>query len=596
MGMRRRIFLFYTLSLVLSLVLLLTVSSLVVQGVSRFYQERAVPPADDRSAQAQEILSQWPETDRDWRALDQQLDRQGYQLLVERDGRPLYSSLDQAQEEAYRRLSGRAAWPEEGTLVLQDQGLVMVGRRCGGVTLIAMPQPVMPEVLGRPRPQTEAVILSLFISGLVAIGMIVLLSLLLARTQIRRIMRPVNALTQAARRVEEGDLSTPVGYGGQDEFSAVCAAFDHMQEHLRQEREKSASYEKARTDLVAGISHDLRTPLTSVKGYIKGMRDGVANTPEKREQYLDVAYRKACDMERLLQRLFYFSRMETGNLPLMLTSTDLGEFVTQFARETQEELAESGGKVVLRGAPAAHPVRMDREQMYRVLTLTVWRQGNRECLRFADNGRGVPPEQLPHLFERFWRGDSARSSKGGEGSGLGLYIVQYIVQAHGGTVAAVIVIVGLGNGLEQYVTDSFSDLGTNTLTVTVMSRGSTRSLDADDMYELVEENSQYLDLCSTTVPMMGYVKIGSETVDSTTSQGGERGLLFYRRTGGILGPGPSVQRHGHPVQGVRHRRLPEPGLLRRERRGPDPPGGRPEPDRGGGAGPAGGHPGGGGQR
>ena len=86
-------------------------------------------------------------------------------------------------------------------------------------------------------------------------------------------------------------------------------------------------------------------------------------------------------------------------------------------------------------------------------------------------------------------------------------------------VAAVIVIVGLGNGLEQYVTDSFSDLGTNTLTVTVMSRGSTRSLDADDMYELVEENSQYLDLCSPTVPMMGYVKIGSETVDSTTSQG-----------------------------------------------------------------------------
>ena len=86
-------------------------------------------------------------------------------------------------------------------------------------------------------------------------------------------------------------------------------------------------------------------------------------------------------------------------------------------------------------------------------------------------------------------------------------------------VAAVLVIVGLGNGLEQYVTDSFSDLGTNTLTVTVMSRGSTRSLDADDMYELVEENSQYLDLCSPTVPMMGYVKIGSETVDSTTSQG-----------------------------------------------------------------------------
>ena len=86
-------------------------------------------------------------------------------------------------------------------------------------------------------------------------------------------------------------------------------------------------------------------------------------------------------------------------------------------------------------------------------------------------------------------------------------------------VAAVIVIVGLGNGLETYVTDSFSDMGTNTLTVTVMSRGSTRSLDAEDMYDIVEENSQYLDLCSPTVPMTGYVKIGSETLTSTSSTG-----------------------------------------------------------------------------
>ena len=86
-------------------------------------------------------------------------------------------------------------------------------------------------------------------------------------------------------------------------------------------------------------------------------------------------------------------------------------------------------------------------------------------------------------------------------------------------VAAVIVIVGLGNGLEGYVTESFSDMGTNTLTVTVMSRGSTRSLDVDDMYEIVEENSEYLDLCSPNVSMAGYVKIGSETISTTSSLG-----------------------------------------------------------------------------
>ena len=205
---------------------------------------------------------------------------------------------------------------------------------------------------------------------------------------------------------------------------------------------------------MAGISHDLRTPLTSVKGYLKGMRDGVANTPEKRTQYLDIAYRKACDMERLLQRLFYFSKLETGNLPLFLSSADLGEFVEQFAQETGQELAPAGGQVAFRCTAGPCPVRIDPEQMLRVLTnlkenavryagaqplvltLTVWRQPERACIRFADNGHGVPEEQLPHLFEQFWRGDQARSSQGGEGSGLGLYIVKYIVEAHGGTVRA----------------------------------------------------------------------------------------------------------------------------------------------------------------
>ena len=96
-------------------------------------------------------------------------------------------------------------------------------------------------------------------------------------------------------------------------------------------------------------------------------------------------------------------------------------------------------------------------------------------------------------------------------------------------VAAVIVIVGLGNGLEGYVTESFSDMGTNTLTVTVMSRGSTRSLDVEDMYDIVEENSEYLDLCSPTVTMAGHVKIGSETVDTTTSTGVSEDYLDIAR-------------------------------------------------------------------
>ena len=452
--MRRQIFLFHMGTLILALLFLLAVNGLVLHLVFSFYQEQAVPAADSRSDQAQGTLDDWPENSRDWRELDRQLETFGYQLMVEENQQVIYTSLDSFQQKIYDRIAPEASWPASGTLSLQDEGIYIIGRQCGDTVLVAMMEPKVPEMFGRPRPQNEALFLSYLIGGLVSIGVIGGFSLLFTKYQVRQILRPMNALSQAAQRVEQGDLSTPVAYGRESEFSQVCAAFDHMQEHLLEEREKNAHYEQARTDLVAGISHDLRTPLTSVKGYLKGLQDGVANTPEKQVQYLEIAYGKACDMERLLQRLFYFSKLETGKLPMFLQDADLGEFVAEFVRETRQELAPSGGQVVLRGAPAPHPVRIDPEQLLRVLnnlkdnavryagssplilTITVWRQRDRECIRFADNGPGVPEEQLPHLFEQFWRGDQARRSRGGEGSGLGLYISKYIIQALGGSITA----------------------------------------------------------------------------------------------------------------------------------------------------------------
>lgn len=335
-----------------------------------------------------------------------------------------------------------------------EGGMILVEREDGGYDMVGMTPPPGLKMLGRPRRQSEAMMLSLLLSGATAIVVIVLLDLLFTRYQVRKLLQPVDALTQAARRVEAGDFTQPVEYPGKDEFSSVCAAFNQMQEHLLAEQERSAAYEQARTDLVAGISHDLRTPLTSVKGYIKGLRDGVAQTPERQRQYLDIAYRKACSMDILLQRLFYFSRLETGNLPLFLEQTDLGEFVERFRREAQEELEQAGGQLQLTVAPGTHPAAIDQEQMYRVLnnlkdnalryaqvqplvlTIVVERRDGWEHIRFSDNGQGVPEDALPHLFEQFWREDQARSTKGGEGAGLGLYIVKYIVEAHGGTIKA----------------------------------------------------------------------------------------------------------------------------------------------------------------
>ncbi len=338
--------------------------------------------------------------------------------------------------------------------VATQEGMVWLDRGMGELELVGIAVPSHPAVSGRPRPRIKTITLSLFLSGGAAIVVILLLNTLFTRYQLKKLLQPVDALTRAAGRIGAGDFTHPIDYPGRDEFSSVCTAFNRMQEHLLDEQKKNAAYEQARTDLVAGISHDLRTPLTSVKGYIKGLRDGVAQTPERQRQYLDIAYRKACDMDMLLQRLFYFSRMETGNLPLFPEPTDLGEFVSRFAAEAGAELEQTGGGIELSVSPGTHPALIDPEQMYRVLnnlkdnalryagagalsiSLAVEGREGWICIRFADNGRGVSKASLPHLFEQFWREDQARSSKNGEGTGLGLYIVKHIVEAHNGTIQA----------------------------------------------------------------------------------------------------------------------------------------------------------------
>lgn len=323
--MQKKLFFFHTFALVTAMAILLAVNSGVLHVVMGYYQKRAIPAADERSQQVQSVLDGWDENSRDWDTLEERLRAADYDLVVCQDGEIVSTSLDQGQQDFFSRLTENASWPADGTLAVQDSGVVLVGRQMGDYLLVAMPhfgQPDGPGGFAGRRPQAEVMLISVFVSGLAAIGVIWLFSVVFARYQLRQIMRPVNALTAGAKRVEQGDLSTPVVYQGRDEFTSVCAAFDQMQRHLLEEREKNAAYERARTDLVAGISHDLRTPLTSVKGYIKGMRDGVANTPEKQERYLDIAYRKSCDMERLLQRLLYFSRLETGNLPMFPVEDD----------------------------------------------------------------------------------------------------------------------------------------------------------------------------------------------------------------------------------------------------------------------------------
>ena len=454
MGIKRHLFFYNALSVLLALAAMLAVSGIATHFIADNYQHQSISPVSEEASQVRDLLQGETVLRHDWPELNRQLQEVGFSLQVTQGDRPIFSSLSPAQARLYLEMGQRTKWNHSTPMIVQNPAGTMVGLEQDGYTVVSFSLPSTSMFLGSRRQPGEIAVLSMLISGAAAMVIIVLFSLFFTHRQVKKLLKPVDALAQAARRIEEGDFSQPVDYGGRNEFSAVCAAFNHMQEHLLAEQKKTAAYEQARTDLVAGISHDLRTPLTSVKGYIKGLRDGVAKTPEKQQTYLDIAYQKSCEMDVLLQRLFYFSKLETGNLPMFLRSGDLGDFVRHFAEEAALELEQSGGALETRIFPAPHPVRLDQEQFFRVLnnlkdnalryaqaeslclTLTVWRQGDMECVRFADNGQGVSPDSLPHLFEQFWREDLARSSRNGEGSGLGLYIVKCIVEAHGGTIRA----------------------------------------------------------------------------------------------------------------------------------------------------------------
>lgn len=287
--------------------------------------------------------------------------------------------------------------------------------------------------------------------GILCTAVLVTVSQLFTKNLVRHIMEPLNALADGAERIRNNDLTQDIEYAGDLEFEAVCRTFNDMRNSILAEQEKNRKYEKARTDMIAGISHDLRTPLTAARGTIKGLLDGVASAPEHQKKFLETAYRRTGDMSILLNHLFDLSKLETGNMPLHLQTVDLNDFIRKYVTGKQEFL-EEGVELSADLKGSAAYVSVDPEQLQRIfdnllensrkysgaeplkIRIALNREGGDFCICFSDNGVGVPEEKLPYIFDEFYRGDESRNKK--EGNGLGLYIVKYLTEAMGGSVRA----------------------------------------------------------------------------------------------------------------------------------------------------------------
>lgn len=265
---------------------------------------------------------------------------------------------------------------------------------------------------------------------------------------------PLNKLKTATRNISEGNLDFVVEADGEDEISELCKDFEFMRQKLKQSAEESIQADKESKELISNISHDLKTPITAIKGYVEGLRDGVAVTEEKRDKYLKTIYNKAIEMDRLIDELTLYSKIDANRIPYSFNRLSVDEFFGDCSDSLLAELESKGIDFSYKNhLDSGFEMIADAEQLSRVVNniisnsvkyhadrrtrimLRVLDEGDFIKVEIEDNGKGINKNDLPHIFDRMYRADASRSSATG-GSGIGLAIVKKIIEDHGGRIWA----------------------------------------------------------------------------------------------------------------------------------------------------------------
>lgn len=268
----------------------------------------------------------------------------------------------------------------------------------------------------------------------------------------RTISEPVLALAQVAQLIKKGQLDFSLPETRVREVNQLAQAFAAMRKGLKQALYQQAALEQERRTLIAAVAHDLRTPLTSVRGYLEGIRDGIGRSPERLDHYVGVALEKTGRLEQMIENLFTYTKTEYLNQPVEPAALDLVELLSEAVESMRPQARAKQISLALAGPAGPCRIQGDRAMLGRVLDNLLdnalrytppggaiqvgWAQ-EPDGVRFwvQDSGPGLPPVPPSQLFEPLYRGDSARSTHTG-GAGLGLAITKRLVEAHGGRISA----------------------------------------------------------------------------------------------------------------------------------------------------------------
>ena len=270
----------------------------------------------------------------------------------------------------------------------------------------------------------------------------------------RSIAVPLVKLRKATQNIKEGNLDFVLEVEGKDEFSQLCQDFEEMRKRLKESTEEKILMDKENKELISNISHDLKTPITAVKGYVEGIMDGVADTPEKMNRYVRTIYNKTNEMDHLINELTFYSKIDTNRIPYTFSKLNVEDYFSDCAEELGLEMETKGIELVYANyVEKGVQVIADGEQIRRVIhnivsnaikymekpkgiiQLRVKDVGDFIQVEIEDNGKGIAAKDLPYIFDRFYRTDVSRNSSKG-GSGIGLSIVKKLMEDHGGKVWA----------------------------------------------------------------------------------------------------------------------------------------------------------------
>ena len=204
-----------------------------------------------------------------------------------------------------------------------------------------------------------------------------------------------------------------------------------MRIRLKENAEEKLQYDKESKELISNISHDLKTPITAIKGYVEGILDGVASSPEKLDRYIRTIYNKANDMDRLIDELTFYSKIDTNKIPYTFAKINVSQYFKDCLEEVGLDMEARGIELgYFNYADEDVMVIADAEQMKRVINNII-----SNSVKYLDKRKGIAAKDLPNIFDRFYRTDSSRNSSQG-GSGIGLSIVRKIIEDHGGRIWA----------------------------------------------------------------------------------------------------------------------------------------------------------------